>query len=253
MARRPAPPGVDRRQQILEAALDVFAEQGFDGATNKDIAARADVTPGLIYFYFPGKDELFFAAFAHQAEKVFARFQVPETSHGDDSRPPEQVIREAIGSFVEALDDPRSLSVYQVMMRAVFHSEASERRSRTVEDARCYMREHAQRMGASLRAYLDAEIARGRVRPVNTTLAAYMMMQGIILAAMRRAKGDPDLMALSRDEMVDSIVSICLHGLLPPDDPAAERSAAPRSRARRLSPLDPPATLPAIPGDVAMI
>lgn len=251
MARRPAPPGVDRRQQILEAALDVFAEQGFEGATNKDIAARADVTPGLIYFYFPGKEELFFAAFAHQAEKVFARFQVPESSQGGDPRPPEQVIREAVGSFVEALDDPRTLSVYRIMMRAVFHSDASDGRGRTIEDARCYMRDHAQRIGASLRAYLDAEIARGRVRPVNTTLAAYMIMQGVILAAMRRAKGDPDLAALSRDELVDSIVGICLHGLLPPDR-AAEQASPARSRARRVPSLDPTATVPTVPGDVAM-
>jgi AcrR family transcriptional regulator len=35
MARRPAEPGVDRRQQILGAALDVFAEQGYEGATTK--------------------------------------------------------------------------------------------------------------------------------------------------------------------------------------------------------------------------
>ncbi|MGZ3639196.1 MAG: TetR/AcrR family transcriptional regulator, partial [Ktedonobacterales bacterium] len=68
MARRPALPGVDRREQILEAALDVFAEEGLNGATTKEIAARAGVTHGLIYFYFPSKDDLFNAAFEHQAQ-----------------------------------------------------------------------------------------------------------------------------------------------------------------------------------------
>jgi AcrR family transcriptional regulator len=252
MARRPALPGVDRRQRILEAALDVFAELGFDGATNKDIAARADVTPGLIYFYFPGKEELFFAAFAHQAEQAFARFQLP-TGDEPDPRPPAQVIREAVGSLVDALDEPRSLSVYRMIMRATFHSEDREGRGRIVEDARCYMRDLGQRIGTGFRAYLDAEIARGRLRPVNTALAAQIIMHSTIMAAMRRASGDPVLGALSRDELVDNIVGICLHGLLPERATAATEPATPtRRRAARLASLDPPAAPPAEPDAVAL-
>lgn len=249
MARRPAPPGVDRRQQILEAALDVFAEQGFDGATNKDIAARADVTPGLIYFYFPGKEELFFAAFAHQAQHVFDQFRLPSGDESDP-RPPDQVIRAAVGSLVEALDDPRSLSVYRMMMRAVVHNEGREGSGRTVEDARCYMRDQARHIGASFRAYLDAEIARGRLRPVNTALATQLIIHGVIFAVMRRAAGDPDLAALSREAMVDTIVGICLHGLLPDD--AATRSLTARQGAGPFTSLDPPAPPPATSGDAAM-
>ena len=52
MPRKPAVAGVDRRQQILEAALSVFAERGFEAATNKEITERAGVNQGLIYFYF---------------------------------------------------------------------------------------------------------------------------------------------------------------------------------------------------------
>jgi len=40
MPRKPAVPGVDRRQNILDAALSVFAEQGFEAATNKEITER---------------------------------------------------------------------------------------------------------------------------------------------------------------------------------------------------------------------
>ena len=72
MARRPVPVGMDRRQQILSAALDLFAEHGRDGATNEEIAERAGVTPGLIYFYFRSKDDLFLAAFEHQASRAFS-------------------------------------------------------------------------------------------------------------------------------------------------------------------------------------
>src|SRR5260221_7083408 len=48
----------DRREQIIDAAMRVFAEKGFGKATNKDIAREADITPGLIYYYFESKEAL---------------------------------------------------------------------------------------------------------------------------------------------------------------------------------------------------
>src|SRR5258708_14186610 len=48
----------DRREQIIDAAMRVFAEKGFGKATNKDIAREAGITPGLIYYYFESKEAL---------------------------------------------------------------------------------------------------------------------------------------------------------------------------------------------------
>lgn len=47
------------RQKILDAALDVFYEVGFDGARVDMIAKRAGVNQALIYYYFKNKEELF--------------------------------------------------------------------------------------------------------------------------------------------------------------------------------------------------
>ena len=47
-----------RRQQILNAALKVFSEKGFEEATNAEIARIAGIAPGTIYNYFPSKREL---------------------------------------------------------------------------------------------------------------------------------------------------------------------------------------------------
>jgi AcrR family transcriptional regulator len=52
--RKQARPG-----EILDAALAVFAEKGFAAARMEDIAARAGVTKGTIYLYFPSKEEVF--------------------------------------------------------------------------------------------------------------------------------------------------------------------------------------------------
>jgi TetR/AcrR family transcriptional regulator len=56
-AKRPEP-GRDTRDRILDGALAVFAERGFDGATTRDIAARAGTNLGLIQYYFAGKERL---------------------------------------------------------------------------------------------------------------------------------------------------------------------------------------------------
>jgi AcrR family transcriptional regulator len=49
----------ERPQQILDAALSVFSEHGIDAAKLEEIAARAGVSKGTIYLYFPSKEELF--------------------------------------------------------------------------------------------------------------------------------------------------------------------------------------------------
>src|SRR5687768_16626664 len=53
---RPATGG--RREDILDAALSLFAERGFHGTAIPDIAAAAGVAAGTIYRHFTGKDAL---------------------------------------------------------------------------------------------------------------------------------------------------------------------------------------------------
>ena len=49
----------DRREDILQASLHLFAEKGFHGTSMRDIARSADITEGLIYHYFENKRDLF--------------------------------------------------------------------------------------------------------------------------------------------------------------------------------------------------
>src|SRR5689334_18011759 len=48
-----------RPAEILQAALACFKERGFAATRLEDVAARAGVTKGTIYLYYPGKEELF--------------------------------------------------------------------------------------------------------------------------------------------------------------------------------------------------
>jgi AcrR family transcriptional regulator len=58
--RRPS--GEDTRAALLEAAREVFIEQGYDGATVRAIATRAGVDPAMVNHWFGGKEGLFTAS-----------------------------------------------------------------------------------------------------------------------------------------------------------------------------------------------
>src|SRR5580700_11550563 len=62
-ATRVTRPSADAtRERVLAAALDLFSELSFDGATTREIAARAGVTQPLLNYHFSTKDELWQAA-----------------------------------------------------------------------------------------------------------------------------------------------------------------------------------------------
>lgn len=58
----------DRRQQIMEVAKGLFARQGFDGTTTRQIAERAAVNEALIFRHFPTKEDLYWAIIDHQCQ-----------------------------------------------------------------------------------------------------------------------------------------------------------------------------------------
>jgi AcrR family transcriptional regulator len=74
VATRPA--GVETRRAILDAALDLFSERSFDGASTRSIAELAGVTQPLLNYHFAGKEELWRAA----VDDLFERFRA-STQH----------------------------------------------------------------------------------------------------------------------------------------------------------------------------
>ena len=61
--QRTATKGSKTRTKILEAAVDLFAARGYDGASIRDIEQRAEVNRGLITYHFGNKEEIWKAAF----------------------------------------------------------------------------------------------------------------------------------------------------------------------------------------------
>lgn len=70
----------DRRRQILDAAVKVFARSGFHASRVGDIAEEAGVAYGLVYHYFKSKDELLETIFRDTWTQMLARVQEVEKS-----------------------------------------------------------------------------------------------------------------------------------------------------------------------------
>ena len=72
----------ESRAKILGAALELFAEKGFEHTSVSAIARRAGVAQGLTYNYFSGKDALLLAIFEKGWADVQASFLVPRSAAG---------------------------------------------------------------------------------------------------------------------------------------------------------------------------
>ena len=102
-----APP-VDKRRQILDAAIRVFARQGFHATRVSDIADEAGVAYGLVYHYFKSKDQVLNELFVERWSLLLAAIE--ETDRGDG--PPREKLA-AVASFIvdSYVHDPELMKV----------------------------------------------------------------------------------------------------------------------------------------------
>lgn len=57
----------DKREHIMNTAIELFAEKGFEGTSVRDLAQRADVNVAMVNYYFGSKDKLFEAIVEYKA------------------------------------------------------------------------------------------------------------------------------------------------------------------------------------------
>jgi AcrR family transcriptional regulator len=99
--RKPAPHAEATRIRIVAAAVEAFAEKGFEGASTREIAQAAGVEQGLLTYHFPNKDELWRAA----ADRIFGvlRQGVAERVALLEGADPDERGREAIREYVRTM------------------------------------------------------------------------------------------------------------------------------------------------------
>lgn len=107
---RPAP----KRDAILRAAIDVFAERGFFNAQVADVARAAGVAAGTVYLYFRSKDDLLVSIFERTMREAFTEGRAAVAGIHDPSERLRRFARVHLGR----LGRDRNLAiVYQVELR----------------------------------------------------------------------------------------------------------------------------------------
>jgi TetR/AcrR family transcriptional regulator, fatty acid metabolism regulator protein len=92
MSQQPSP---DKRRAILDAAIVVFARQGFHSARVSDVAAQAGVAYGLVYHYFDSKDQMLNELFSERWALLLDASQEMQRS---DASPREKLA--GVASFI---------------------------------------------------------------------------------------------------------------------------------------------------------
>jgi TetR/AcrR family fatty acid metabolism transcriptional regulator len=112
--RRPEPTPIGKRDAILRAAIDVFAERGFFSAQVADVARAAGVAAGTVYLYFRGKDDILASIFERTMQEAFAEGRAVLA----DVRDPSERLRTFARLHLARFGSDRSLAiVFQVELR----------------------------------------------------------------------------------------------------------------------------------------
>lgn len=197
-----SPQSEDRRLQIMEAALPIFAEKGFKGATNRDIAQAAGIAPGLIYWYFKSKEDLFtaildeFMPFSQVAIPLETMIEVP----------PRQLLPLMAHGVSMIFDQPRVLLVLRIIVAESMRMPETGTRFNTA----------LKRILDPLTVYFAAQQQAGLLRVGDPLLMGQMFLSSIGIFFMRRRIGqDSTLLAYDIEQMAAFVVDAFLRAFAP--------------------------------------
>jgi AcrR family transcriptional regulator len=195
---------LDRRDEIVDAALEEFASQGFRGATIKRIAERARLkSHALIYWYFSSKEELFQAVLGRHLPIL----QLVLDPAAVRDRPPDEVLPEIARAYLAMADRASAQRLLRLVLPEVI------RRPEMVDQLGGRM---IARILDFVKTYLAHQVELGRLRPhdVRASARAFIGMLlpqlgGKLLLQSLQADG------LTDEEHIATIVDIFLRGLQP--------------------------------------
>lgn len=133
-------PAAQRKEQLLDTAVALFADHGFAGATTADLAKAAGVTEPIIYRHFDSKKDLFIAVIERTSELTMGTWDRQLRT----ARDPAQRLRRLIGANPMVSD--RGRGIYRVIVQAMMEIEDP--------DILAAIQRHVQR----IHAFVTAEV-----------------------------------------------------------------------------------------------
>ena len=200
---RPATNHESRKAAIVEAALDCFARHGYDGATNKIIAEAAGMkSAGIIYHYFPSKEDLFQACL----ERVTAFDTMHEVITANQDDAPEVFLRRVGHTYLSVMRDDQRLIKLVLMLFSAIQSHP--------ELPPLVLRRIAPAFILPLLAYLQRQIGLGVLRPLPPLSAAMQFFGPLAIRAIVGSLPETflPLPPLADDVYVDNLVRTFLDG-----------------------------------------
>jgi AcrR family transcriptional regulator len=190
-----------RRQQLLDTAIDLFAQKGFNGTTTKEIAAAAGITQAVIFQHFTNKDELYAAILNHkmlQGEAEFLQNMERSARRKNDRA----VLRSlALHIMQYYLRDPS-------YMRLLLYSGLEGH-----ELAILFMKHDGVPLNTFLSHYIEQRIKDGVFRRVKPVVAARAFLGMIYNHVLVRVLFDDPILKISPENAVNEFVNIFLGGV----------------------------------------
>jgi AcrR family transcriptional regulator len=187
-----------RRDQIIQAAVKLFAEHGYERTTTREIAQEAGISEGTIYNYFGSKQDLLFAFLEEASLQPLASLMTALEGVDD-----EQVIRGFLEDRLSLAE--RHLPLMKVIFgEALFNSELAE--------ALCH--KIVRPATEIVEGFMARRMQEGGLRDMNPTIAARALIGhffsfGLLWDALLSREGK----RFSRQEVVESLTSLFLEGI----------------------------------------
>jgi TetR/AcrR family transcriptional regulator len=180
---------------IFQAAIDIFSEKGFDKATMDDIAARANVAKGTIYYHFKSKEELFLFLVEEGVELLHEGVESKLTDEMTPVEKLELIVREQLHFFGQYSD------FCVILLREAWGGEERQLEFRKMIRSYMYLIEKVLREG----------IETGDFHPVNPEYASAGLFGLISITALHILLGNDEYDA---DNLFQDIKRLAFNGIL---------------------------------------
>jgi AcrR family transcriptional regulator len=161
-----------RPEEILQAALDVFATRGYAATRLDEVGRRAGVTKGTIYLYFPGKAALFKAVVRTSIVPLLERAEAAAAGHVGSSA-------DALRGLLRGLWDVVGESKLSGLPKLIMAEAAN-----FPDLARFYHDEVASRALGLIAGLIRRGTAGGEFRPVDPRAAAMAGLGSVLFAVI---------------------------------------------------------------------